>query len=522
MDTLDLAELLTGGGSQTKQLTEAPDAAADPQGAMDFFRAAHPMNDKVASDDLPECSEGSERIRLRRVIEQLGSSGLLVSGIEPASYQRKAQISFRGTFDRSGTFGNATASIADGPDKEQTTELVQGTLQGFGFAAVVTMEGTVEIIPAGGDAEKVAYVEVGGCRSYRSYRYNRNSQLAAVALLQWQSSIEDISESAIESWISDGYSIPQVQAWLAASVRSSYEAKMWDAMKQTPQQAAEWQQAGLVAYRVDGWLQAGKTPRQAGAWAEIGLSEYSAAEQWMKEKRPVSEAAKWSVICSGATPDDIRYLLDGGVTGEDAVQLREAGCSRTDLRKLEEWTTKYKIELDESLQWAKLGTDFIGPGKRGRWHKAGYSPQDITLWQKALGTRSITIDQVRAKLASGYDPQAAQEWADVHPSLASSRKSDAWIEAGMKPSDAKAWVTVSADFCDYDLVLSWTDAGKTVIEAKQWAQAAELHDQPSLCHFDVVSSWMAADERCADPELTAKLMKLVSPDDLAQLIELLS
>jgi len=522
MDTLDLAELLTGGGSQTEQLTEAPDAAVDPQGAMDFFRAAHPMNEKVASGNLPDRPDDSERILLRRVIEQLGSAGLLVSGIEPASYQRNAQVSFSGSFDRSGTFGHATATVTDSPDKEQTTELVQGTLQGFGFAAIVTMDGGIQITPDSGDAEKVAYIEVGGYSGYRSYRYHNRKQMAAVVLLEWQSNIESISEGGIDDWITEGYSIQQTQAWLGAGVRSCYEAKLWDALQQDPAQAAVWLEAGLIAQRADGWLAAGKTARQAKVWAEIGLSEYALASEWMKEKFPVTEAAKWSRVAAGATPDTLRYLLDGGMTGDDAEQLKEAGCFRTELRKLEEWTTKYKIELPEALQWAKLGRDFIGPGKRGRWHKAGFTPEDITLWQKALGTRDISIDQVRAKLASGYDPQAAQEWADVHPSLASSRKSEAWIAAGMKPADAKEWVAINSDFCDYDLVLSWTDSGQDASQAKQWGMAAKTYDRPDLCHFDVVSSWMAADERCADPELTAKLMKLVSPDDLAQLIELLA
>lgn len=507
---MELADLIISSSDSEKDSGAGPDPSADPKGALAHHRSEWPLNQKV-SDNQIEVPDGSDRIRLRKVIAALTDSGYSVSGAERSSHVRGAQISFSAYFDRSGSCPRVGVTVAD--EISDALGIIQQALQAQGFGAVVTMGGEIAVIDPGDDA-MTRYNEAGGIAV--SYYGRSTVMVEPEELLVWRGQLPDITPNTIVSWQEAGCDLAQAVAWSAEDIDHPYEVKSWIATGRTPKQAKEWREAGLAVHSASHWIAAGRTPAEGEEWVSAGLTSYASAVAWEQDGFDADGAAPYLRLRGCSEPSDVQLLIDNKVSISDIAALADAGITTAEIRKVGEWTNKYKIEVPEAIEWAKLGGQFIGPGRRGRWHKAGYTPQEIELWQAAIGKRNITLDEVKALKASGYDPQAASDWADIHPDLARSEVSARWIESGLAPDEAEKWVSVNERFVDYRLVEGWMAAGLGPREAKPWAEA-----NPALCDYKIVDAWQQADPRCSDPKLVAKLMGLTNPGAFAEIVSLL-
>jgi len=513
---MELADLIISAGSQTN---EAPDPKVDPAAALDFHRDQWPLNSKVAEGTLATL-EGSARLRLRRVASHLSESGFSVSGAERASSVRGAQISLSAYFDQTGDCGRVDVEVTTVPDKALALGIIQEALQGQGFGALVTINQQITIIKSG-SAKEVRYLEAGGTIS--SY-YGQSKAIAMTGdeYLTWGCRIYGIQSDQIVSWKDLGCDADQAIIWAEAGARGSYEAKDWMGCGQSPSQAKAWRDANLPAHAAQHWITDGLTVADAKPWSEVGLVSRDQVRDWQAEGFDADTASPYLSLRGVSNPQQVRLLLDGKVSIINVERLAAAGISLQMISKIADWTARYKIELDEAIQWAALGAEFIGPGKRGRWHKAGYTPETIQIWQAALNKRQISLDEVRALRATGFDPQTAQDWAAIHSSLAASEMSSLWVQAGFSPDQAKPWVELSDGFTSFELVKSWLDEDLGVEDARSWAEAAEKFDRRSLLNHEIVRSWESADARCSNPELVAELSAITTPELLPKIIELLN
>lgn len=512
---MELADLIVSSAEQDNP-QQGPDPSLDPSGALDHHRNLWPLNSKVESGSL-EDTDGSDRIRLRRVGESLTDAGFSVSGAERSSFVRGAQIGFSTYFDRSGSAGRIGVSIEQSI-AEDALGVVQQALQSQGFGAVVTVDGEIVVLDQS-EAEMVRYVEAGGATS--SYGRVQKRELEPEEVLSWRNSIPGISPNEISAWMDRGCDVDQAIAWQEAGITHSYEADYWMKAGRTPDQAKDWRDAGVSVHAAAEWIRAGRTPAQAEKWVQVGLSSYGSVSAWENIGLDASKAAHYLRMRGCSEPSHVQLLLDNSVAIKDVEEMVKSSITVSDIIKIREWIGRYKIELPEAIEWAKLGPEFIGPGKRGRWHKAGFTPGMIKVWQAALGKRAITLDEVRALSATGYDPEAAKDWVSVHPDLARSELSSKWLEAGLSPKQASEWVSVSDHFVNYTLVSGWIEDGLGPEEARPWADAADKFQSPRLCSRPVVKDWLAADPRCSDPETVAQLMAFTEPQTLPRIVELL-
>ena len=508
---MDLADILTTSEEEPQQ---APDSASDPAAALDFHRSRWPLNSKVAAGTVA-AGEGSDRIRLRKVAATLSEQGFSVSGAEPASYVPGAKVSISAHFGSAGNASRPSVTLGDIADLEEALESVQNAFQRQGFAALVTMQDTIAF-PSEYNEESARYVEAGG------YGGRFSGKISGEELLSWRAVISEVNEHDIEGWISIGVSAEKALQWIEAGARGSYEASRWMDAGQDCDGAKEWIAVGIGVWNSSEWVAAGLSPADAEVWVEVGVSDRASAAKWEAAGFDPDSARALLSIRGLHSPDQAKLLTDNNVPEDTISDLAAAKLNAADIEAVAEWVGRYKIELPEALEWASLGRTFIGPGKRGRWHKAGFTPQQVEVWQKVLGKQAISLDEVRALVATGHDPEAAEKWAKVNPALARGSVSQAWIDAGLGPDDAKKWVKASPEFVNYSLVKGWLDDGLDEKQAKKWAAAAAAFDQPSLCDRAVVKSWIEADRRCQDPEMTAKLMQVTSPELLPQIIELLT
>ena len=519
---MDLAEIIISGNQQEEQEIDLLNKPAE---ALDQHRKNWPLNQKVADDKLVT-PDGSDRIRLRRVGDKLTAMGFSVSGAERSNSVSGAQISFSGYFDRSGEIGSPGVTLDAKVDDRDTKAIIQEALQTEGFNFIINLdERLVHLRPDSRNQDGVRYAEAGGGDSRNGYgwrRRNPDEPLSPEELLRWKAILPDINDWQIHSWRDQGLEAADVKQWVDAGIHQSYEVQNWMRLPQTPDQAKQWRDAGISVSFAGDWITNGLSPADAQDWALIGLPDYDQVKEWKQIGFGASQAEDWVSIPGVTVPRQVAFLIDNKFTGKDAQQLHKAGIRRENLEKIEKWVANYKIELPEAVEWAKLGRDFIGPGKRGRWHKAGFTPETVKVWQAALGKQNISVDEVKALKVSGYDPEAAQEWIAVHPRLARSEISAAWIEAGLTPEQAEKWIELHEDYVDYHLVAEWLEAGLAPADAKPWAEAAEKHGASSLLQRSRVEEWLNADPRCQNPELTAKLSRLTSPSALPELAELLS
>lgn len=520
---MDLAELIVS-GSENQEQPEI-DPITNPAEALDQHRKSWPLNQKVADGKI-ETPDGSDRIRLRRVGSKLTEMGYSVSGAEPSSYVRGAQVSFSTYFDRSGEAGAVGVSLSGPADNPESKAVIQEAMQSEGFGFIVTIHQNLSHLRADShDQDSVRYAEAGGGSSRYGYGMGSRSnqdKLSPEEFLVWSATLGGATDWEIHNWKERGLNAAEAKQWMDSGVRSAYEVQAWQKMGQDHVKAAEWRDAGVPVHSADGWISQGLSPADAELWAKIGIFEQKVVSEWQAEGITPVEAQKWTSIRGVSLPQDVKLLMEGKFSADDAKQLAQAKVTQKDLQKIEKWITNYKIELAEAIEWAKLGPGFIGPGKRGRWHKAGFTPEMIEVWQAALGKKTISLDEVKALKASGYDPEAAKEWVAVHPDLARSEASAQWIEAGFTPRQAEDWIEVDDNFVNYSLVKGWVEAGMKPEDAEPWAEVARAYNTNSLYQRDRVEEWLQADPRCADPDFTARMTRLTDPTSLPELVKLLA
>lgn len=520
---MNIAELLTTPKNETTKSVAAPDPAVDPGGALAHHRSLWPLNQKVVDDKLPEAPEGSDRVRLRRMAETLAESGISVSGGFAASYNPSAQVMIEAYFGGSGNLQTSSPRIyinESGPmEDREMLEILQQTLQQWGFGAVATMNNTLTICEVGSE-ESAKWAESGLRPGYMS----PGSKPTPAKMLQYNavlgSKIGAGSIYGLVGWATSPFSPEQSLEWIESGVRSSNEATSWQAMGLDPAKAKTWIDARVDVHQAKHWLGAGYTPAKAKPWNDL-CRNYEQSKAWIDGGYDLATAEAWVRFCGhsrhGVVPADVQPLLDAKISAKQLERLREAGCDGRTVEPLVKWVSRYKIELSEALLWAELGPEFVGPGKRGRWHKAGFQPDDIRKWQKALGTRRISVDEVKNKMLAGFDPEAGADWIDINSRFSDASLIAGWTEAGMRPKDAKPWTDLNAMLCDYRRVKEWQDAGLGPKDAKPWIAALD-----TFAYYPRVEAWQKADARLAsNPSAAAELARVTSPENLTRTLKIL-
>lgn len=516
---MDITELLTAKADSKQTETEAvaPDPAVDPQGALDFHRALWPLNDKVAKGKLPEAPEGSERVRLRRLSEELAEGGVVFTGNFAAERVPDADVTMGGSFSGSGELWNgAWVTIHNpGPDARQMTEMIQQALQGWGFAAIVGMDGMLMISKAG-DPEEVTWDECGLRPGYTRYGATKPTP---AQMLQYHTVLSKSKTRHVRSvadWAGSSYDPQQSLEWTEHGVSSPQEAKVWEGLGLDAAGAKLWLSAGISSDQAGKWMAGGYTLAQAKPWNDI-CRRYEQSKAWIDAGYNPAQAGMWIRFHHDLYPEKVKPLLDAKIGAKQLDRLSAAGCGGSDLEPLMRWVERYKIDLPEALRWAELGPEFIGPGKRGRWHKAGFSPDDIRVWQRALGGRRISVNDVQAKIEAGFDPKQGATWAAIHSRFSNPGLVAGWTKQGLTPDDAKPWIEISQYFCDYEIVAEWTAAGLGTADAKPWVEANE-----NFVYRYKVEEWQKAHPALKDnPTAAAELSRITQPHNLVKILEVL-
>jgi len=510
--SIDVAELLVKAKASEAVVDKGPDPAVDPDGALRYHRSLWPLNQKVADGDLPEIPAGSDRVRLRRAADELAECGLAMEGNFSQGYNPRANLNASCSFSGDGTLWSrrVSVSLADpGPmDEKDALSLAQKILHHWGFAMVASMDGTL-ILSNAGDETSVIWDET-GLRS----PYGGTPGCSPAQMLRYGAVLDDFAGYGISDWATSSYSPEQALEWCKVGVRSVREAKEWQMIGLSSKKAGEWVLAGIPFYQARDWIREGYSPADAKGWNDLTRS-CSMSMEWITAGYTLGQTRMWMRFAS--KPEEIKFLEDEGVDENQLNRLYAAGCNHHTMSALRGWVGRYKITLAEALQWAELGNDFVGPGKRGRWHKAGFTAEEVGEWQKALGTPHITLEQVKSKIAAGFDPKQGVEWSSVHSGFSDAGMVETWTEAGLKPQDAKPWVSVSREFCDYDLVADWIDKGLTPKDAKPWVQAHR-----AFANREVVDDWIEACPELADkPKVAARLYEIQDTEKLRLTIQLL-
>jgi len=516
--SINVAELLVKAKSSEKSTGAAPDPQTDPEGALRHHRSLWPLNQKVADGDLPEKPEGSDRVRLRRAAEELTGCGVIMNGSFAQTHRQNGNLSMMAGFSGSGDLWSSHAKIvlddSGTMEPEEMLALTQKILQHWGFAAVVAINNSIILAKAGSEsAAQWAETDL-------SPRYggSRPSKVTPAQMLQYDRTLTGLRVYGVEDWAASSFTPEQAKDWCEKKVTSPREAEMWVSLGLDSTKAREWLDARVSVSQAGGWLGEGYTPAKAAPWAAV-TADFSQAKAWIDAGYKPAGAEMWIRFCGrsvrNVTPDDVRLLIDGKVGAKQLARLSEAGCDGQIIAPLGKWVGRYKIELDEALQWAELGPEFIGPGKRGRWHKAGFTPKEIKVWQKALGRRAITLDQVQGKIAAGFDPSKGAEWTVVSPRFSDASLVSSWTEAGLTPDDARPWVALSESFCHFGIVEGWTQAGLGVKDAEKWVK-----ENPNFVRYSRVKEWEDTDPRLVGkPELAAELERMTRPDMVSRILE---
>jgi hypothetical protein len=519
---MDIAELLTSDKAADTKTETAPNPLTHPEQAIAHHRKQWPLNQKVVDGDLPEAPEGSDRVRLRRMAEQMAESGIAVSGSFTQGYTSGGNIQISCSFSGSGDMWsrNARITVLDSGaiSKKEMLELMQQALHTWGFAAVGAMDETLTLSTPG-DEEEVMWDEVGLRPGYIGHGVDKPTP---AKMLQYATALGATSSTmyGVSDWATGTFTPEQSREWVDKGIRTYREATGWQAIRLDADGAKEWMDAGIHLNEAKFWKGAGYTPATAKPWADVTRS-YTQASEWIDGGYTPEQAAMWISFCGRglmmAVPSDVQILIDAKVRAKQLQRLADAGCNGAILEPLDKWVGRYKITLVEALEWAELGPEFIGPGKRGRWHKAGFTPEEIRKWQKALGHRGITLDEVKAKITVGFDPELGSDWVEIHPGFSDATMIATWTEAGLAPADAKPWTELSRSFCNYHLVKDWADAGLGVMDAKPWIDA-----NSSFYSYPLVQSWEEADPRLkGNPEAVAELAKFTRPELVIKTLETL-
>jgi hypothetical protein len=382
---------------------------------------------------------------------------------------------------------------------------------------VVVLDGSLANAEAGNN-EEVRWAESGVRPSYVGAG---TTPPTPEQMLQYSAALSGKRIYAVSDWATSKFSPEQARDWEDKRVTSPREATAWEARGLDSDGAEEWIMAGLQLHSAGEWMDAGYSPSDAKPWVTVG-ADYPQSAAWIADGYTPSQAEQWIVFCrrgiNRVVPADVKILMDAGVDAKQLTRLSEAGCDGTLVEALTKWVGRYKITLKEALEWAELGPDFVGPGKRGRWNKAGFSAKEVKVWQDALGTRNITLDLVKSKIVSGFDPGTSSEWLALDSHFSNADLIETWIEAGLTTKKAKPWVDAHFRFCNYHLVKEWTNAGLAPKDAKPWVDA-----DARFCDYPLVEEWSAVDSRIKDnPVLAAKLMEIQRPETLRKALDLLS
>lgn len=519
---MDIAELLTSDKAADTKTETAPNPLTHPEQAIAHHRKQWPLNQKVANGDLPEAPEGSDRVRLRRMAEQMAEAGIVVSGSFTNGYTSGGNIQISCSFSGSGDIwsNNARITVLDSgaiSDKEML-ELMQQALHTWGFSAVGAMDNTLTLTTPG-DEEEVVWDEVGLRPGYLGHGVDKPNP---AQMLQYATALGATSSTmyGVSDWAAGKFTPEQACEWVDKGIRTHREATGWKTIGLDADGAKEWMDAGIHLNEANLWKGAGYTPASAKPWTNVTRS-YTQASDWIDGGYTPEQAAMWISFCGRglmmAVPSDVQILIDAKVGAKQLQRLADAGCNGAILEPLDKWVSRYKITLTEALEWAELGPEFVGPGKRGRWNKAGFTPAEISKWQKALGYRAISLDEVKAKIAAGFDPEIGSDWVEIHSGFSDASMIATWTEAGLTPADAKAWTEISNSFCSYPRVKDWTDAGLSVADAKKWIDANHYFSSYSL-----VKDWEEADPRLeGNPQAAAEMAKFTNPAQVVKTLEAL-
>lgn len=442
---MDLADLLVSSEPEATTLLEA-------------VRSDWPLNGKAASLPVPD---GSQRVRLRRVISALQGWGLSVSGAEPSQHVIDAQISFSGSFN---PYGDLHGSLLHVNCEDEHIEQVQMALQAEGFPAVVSYERRLLVATFEADDEQVRWMEMGQIAPIQNMSPER--------LCQWLedcpalSDVHDIRRLDIE-----GIEPSEARPWVEVSTDPDEDGDSYKPFCNHP---------GYLP----GWMKSGLSPEQARDWIvaeSYAFRDFSTVKEWIDAGWSAQEASAWmNMERWSCDPDDVKALQKEGFTVKHALRIQRADGSSYDVSRLQ----RLDLKPSEITAWIECGV--TGEDKVSQFSELGLKARDVRRWNRAAekGGRDkpLTISQIKT-----------------------------WIDAGRSIDSAEPWLCLHHRFISLDLVKEWEKEGIGSDGAADWARA----DVPEL---GSVKAWKAAHSRCEDPVLVGDLVKAGITPEQAELV----
>ena len=383
---------------------------------------------------------GSQRVRLRRVIESLREKGVEVSGVEPSQKRPDATVRFSGQFDRYGTLHQQLEVHIDAnADFVPTATLVQAALQEQGFNALV-------------EANQVVVLH--------------DRQVISETDLAWA------ALGVLRDRDRSGLNPEDVEPWIAAheAFRALYAIHDWRDAGYTPHEAAQWVEVD-AAFRTFAyarkWIEADATPDDARPWlqASAGLYDYTYVRRWVDAGLTPEHAAVWSRVpgfCTHLQGDiaTARRFADAGFTCAKIAEMCTTGWEAKDF---EEAVKLIDAGADsrELREWIAFGSKFVRNHALS-WVRARQKPTDAKPWFELGYSNLVRWDHASKWMQMGIDPQEAARWANIHYRFENADLARTWMEAGLTHADAARWVKhnpshweADADFLNATVVRAW-------------------------------------------------------------------
>ena len=390
-----------------------------------------------------ETKEGSDRVRLRKVLSQVEECGLSAQGAEPSQHRPDAQVQLRAEFARSGEIKNSylQVKLEEGLDDEQI-EAVQAALQSQGFKALTTAAGRIVVLGPKHQERLLEWYELGAGRA---------SETVSLAQAQkWVAANTAFSDvQLLDSWHESGFNLDVCCEWVSIDRLCPSLTRVDKARP---------------------WIEAGVSADEACGWAKISmrLSSYPDAKEW-RDNLSLEDASWWIKATSSGWDmcyDKVADFAAQGVTARHIKKLEELGFDERSTKGMMELLS-CGLTVERIMEWALLGPTACCMGRVPSTFEArGLNPQNAKEWS------ALTVGRVpRAELVAD------------------------WSAAGYKAQQAKEWIERNQDFWDFALVSQWLQAGKSLQEAEPWIliseSAAKRRDRGcrEMLSYEWVNKW---------------------------------
>lgn len=254
--------------------------SGDDQDILAEHHRKWPLN--LASLGQPE-PQKSQRVRLRRAIEDMQAQGLSVCSVEPRHRRPepdKADVHISWIHRRKPLRG--TLKVVRRRRSSISYQQLQALLNRHGLPAVMTVADELVIydhMPQ--DLGEMLLLECGVVDA----DWARDEGIAAGEFAQRVLNGESAQEARI--WMTEGISLTQSEAWKQVLSKAwpasnapedmALQAVQWKQLIGDPDSASAWIRAGIqYARTAESWRSAGFLPTEARAWTHVGCTSESA------------------------------------------------------------------------------------------------------------------------------------------------------------------------------------------------------------------------------------------------------